>query len=91
MVLAAGMVGILGLSVRESHAWLTHADDWHRQYWLQRIGFALVTLVDVPLIQLVLAGVALLAKRPQRVAGDKLQLISSASPEQSADPSSPAP
>lgn len=63
MLLSVGIVGLLTLAARESTDWLAHADDLHRRYLPQRLGFALVTLVDVPLMQVVLAGVALLAKR----------------------------
>ena len=66
LVLAAGVLGILGLSLRESLTWLSHSDELHRSYWPQRIGFVLITLVDVPLVQLALAGVALLTKRGDR-------------------------
>lgn len=91
IVLAIGIVGIIALGLSESLSWLSHADVSQRRYLPQRIGFQLVTLVDVPLMQLVAVGVALLVSGRQRLTTDRSPLTSSALPEQSADPSSPAP
>ena len=91
IVFGLGLTGLIALGLSESLSWLSHADEWQRRYLPQRIGFKLVTLVDVPLVQLVAVGVALLVRGWCRQAADQSPLISSASPEQSADPSSPAP
>ena len=90
IVVAIGMVGIIGLGLSESLSWLSHADEWQRRYLPQRIGFKLVTLVDVPLMQLVVVAVALLVRGQHRRATDHSPLTSSASPEPLAGPSSPA-
>lgn len=91
IVLGLGLAGLIALGLSESLSWLNHADEWHRQYLPQRIGFKLVTLVDVPLVQLVVVAVALLARGRCRRATDHSPLTSSASPEPPADPSLPAP
>lgn len=90
IVFALGMAGIIGLGLSESFSWLSQADESQRQYLPQRIGFVLVTLVDVPLMQLVVVGVALMVRGRHRPATDHSRLTSSASPEPPADPSSPA-
>lgn len=90
LVLGIALAGIVGLGLCEALASLSHADTWRRPYLVQRIGFVLITLVDVPLTQFVAVGVALLVSSRQRGATNFLPLTSSASPEPPADPSSPA-
>lgn len=90
-VLGIALAGIVGLGLRESFTWLSQADEWHRPYFVQRIGFLLVTLVDVPLVQFVVVGVALLVKGRHRNPIGQSPLTSSASSEQLGGPFSPAP
>lgn len=91
IVLGFGMAGLIALGLSESLSWLSHADEWQRRYLPQRIGFVLLTLVDLPLLQLVAIGVSLLARGRGRQTTDESSFTSLASLEQSADPSSPAP
>lgn len=90
IVFGLGAAGLIVLGLCESLFWLSHTDESQRRYLPQRVGFKLMTLVDVPLTQLVVVAVALLVRGPHRRATDHSPLTSSASSEPPADPSSPA-
>lgn len=53
---AAGLCGVAGLAVWEAAVWLPQASALQRQYLGHRYLFALVTLVDVPIIQVLVIG-----------------------------------
>ncbi len=53
---AAGLCGLAGLAVWEAASWLPEASALQRQYLGQRYLFALVTLVDVPIMQILVIG-----------------------------------
>jgi hypothetical protein len=53
-----GLAGILGVFAWQWFVWLPQAGDFARNYFWQRCGFAIITAVDWPLLQLVfLAGI----------------------------------
>jgi hypothetical protein len=53
---AAGVCGLAGLAVWEAASWLPQASALQRQYLGHRYLFALVTLVDVPIMQFLAIG-----------------------------------
>jgi hypothetical protein len=53
---AAGLCGLAGFAVWEAASWLAQASALQRQYLGHRHLFALVTLVDVPIIQVLVIG-----------------------------------
>jgi hypothetical protein len=53
---AAGLCGLGGLAVWETASWLPQAGALQRQYLGHRYLFALVTLVDVPIMQFLAIG-----------------------------------
>jgi len=57
----AAALGIAAVVVHEAITWLPDASDWQRRYFVQRCLFSLATLVEVPLPELLLVGIALAA------------------------------
>jgi hypothetical protein len=53
---AAGLCGLSALATWEAASWLPQASALQRQYLGHRYLFALVTLVDVPIMQFLLIG-----------------------------------
>lgn len=63
-----GIIGIAAIVAWQWLVWLPKAGEWSRPYIWQRCGFAIVTAVDWPFIQLTLVGAALfLLNRVRRV------------------------
>lgn len=57
-LLAMGMTGIFAIVAWQWLVWLPQAGSWSKEYIWQRCGFAIVTAVDLPLIQLlILSGI----------------------------------
>lgn len=61
-----GLVGIAGVIYWESTHWLPHVQTIQKDYFPQRCLFSVAILVDVPLVQVLLAGTALLVTVPLR-------------------------
>lgn len=58
----AGIAGLLGVAAWEGVQWWPRASVLQRQYVIQRYLFSVSTLVDLPLVQVVLAGLACLVR-----------------------------
>ena|GEM_PF-4879667 len=56
LIVAIGFVVLVGVVVFELITWWPIATEMHRGYLLQRLGFVVVTHVDLPLTQFVVAG-----------------------------------
>ncbi len=59
MLLAAGLGGVLMLAMIDLFTWWPHVPDVYRRYFAHRCLFQVATLVDVPLTQTAVAGLAL--------------------------------
>jgi hypothetical protein len=63
-LVSAGLCGLVAVAAWEAATWLPQASAWQRPYIGQRYLFALVTLVDAPILQSLVIGSALcLARR----------------------------
>lgn len=60
--LILGVSGLMGVVLHEALVWWPQATDWSRSYWLQRYFFELATLVDVPILQVLLISATALAR-----------------------------
>ena len=56
---STGVFGLIAVAAWEAATWLPEASAWQRQYVGQRFLFALVTLVDAPIVQSLLIGTGL--------------------------------
>jgi hypothetical protein len=70
---AAGLCGLAGLAVWEAASWLPQASALQRQYLGHRYLFALVTLVDVPIMQFLAIGSGLCLASSLRAAAPRGQ------------------
>jgi len=59
MLLLGAIIGLLTIVVYQRLIWLPAASDFQRPYFWQRCGFVIATSIDLPLLQLLLAGIAL--------------------------------
>ncbi len=55
---AAGLLGLAGIAVWQTVDWLPRVSDSYQRYFAARYLFVVATLVDVPIVQLTLAGIA---------------------------------
>lgn len=58
LLFACGILGLAGIAVWEGTHWWPRAGELQRHYIVQRYLFAVATLVDVPVVEIVLAGLA---------------------------------
>jgi len=56
ILLACGILGLAGIAVWEGTHWWPRASEFHRHYIVQRYLFVVVTLVDVPVVEITIAG-----------------------------------
>ena len=54
-----GVTGLIGVGIWQYFTWWKPASEWARDYAVQRYFFSLVCLIDFPIAQLLLSGVAL--------------------------------
>jgi hypothetical protein len=59
LLVVLGTQGLLAVGIWESFTWLREASEWHRHYIVHRYVFALITLVDFPIIEVLVAGAGL--------------------------------
>jgi hypothetical protein len=52
----AGVVTLIAIMGWQAHAWWSPTDDWLRPHFVERALFSVATLVDVPVVQTMLAG-----------------------------------
>lgn len=64
--LILGVGGLMGVALHEALVWWPQATDWSRPYWPQRYFFELATLVDAPILQVLLISATTLACTPRR-------------------------
>jgi hypothetical protein len=57
LTIVVGIAGIAGVVAWEAEHWLPNVGELQREYFLQRCLFRVGTMTDVPLVQLVLAGI----------------------------------
>lgn len=56
---AIALAGILVIVGYERVVWWVAASDWQRTFFWNRIGFAILTQIDAPLVQLIVAAAVL--------------------------------
>lgn len=59
LLLACGIIALVGIAIWEAMTWLPRIAAGQPAYFVQRWLFSVVTLTDVPLIPIALAGIAL--------------------------------
>jgi putative copper export protein len=59
LLVLAAIIGLLTIVVYQRIIWLPAASDFQRPYFWQRCGFVIATSIDLPLLQVLLAGIAL--------------------------------
>ena len=60
-----GLVLILATVAYQRFTWLPAVSAWHGGFFWQRCGFAVITNIDVPILQILASGI-LVASRPVR-------------------------
>jgi hypothetical protein len=56
LLILLGAAGLLGVGLWEAATWFREASGWQRQYVVQRYCFAVVTLVDFPILEVLIVG-----------------------------------
>lgn len=56
MLITFGLVCIMGIIAYELFTWWPSATEFHRRYLWQRLGFAIVTQIDLPVIESIFTG-----------------------------------
>uniref|UniRef100_A0A7C2JYS1 Uncharacterized protein n=1 Tax=Schlesneria paludicola TaxID=360056 RepID=A0A7C2JYS1_9PLAN len=64
LILSVG--GLIGVALHEALVWWPQANNWSRPYWLHRYFFELATLVDAPILQVLLISATTLICTPRR-------------------------
>lgn len=71
IVLVIGAAGLGGMIAYDISGWWAEASEWQRPFLWQRVGFAMATQIDFPLVELVLAGIYLMTgARSTRIRGN---------------------
>ena len=55
-LIAFGLVGIVGMIAYELFTWWPSATELQRRYLWQRLGFSIVTQIDLPMIESIITG-----------------------------------
>jgi hypothetical protein len=62
-----GVLGLAGVVFHEMATWLSPYDDWHCRYFAHRCLFAVATLIEIPIAEILALGLAIsIAARAQR-------------------------
>ena len=56
MLMTFGLIGIVGIIAYEFFTWWPSANEFHRRYLWQRLGFSIVTQIDLPVIESIFTG-----------------------------------
>ena len=56
MLMTFGLIGIVGIIAYEFFTWWPSATEFHRRYLWQRLGFSIVTQIDLPVIESIFIG-----------------------------------
>lgn len=56
LLVLIGAAGLLGVAAYEAATWFRGASEWQRQYAAQRYFYALVMLVDFPILEVLIVG-----------------------------------
>jgi hypothetical protein len=67
LLILLGAAGLLGVGLWEAATWFREASGWQRQYVVQRYCFAVVTLVDFPILEVLIVGSGLSWADPARL------------------------
>ena len=59
LLVVLGLAGLVSVGIWEAVTWLPKVGEWGRPYFLQRYLFSVVTLVDFPILQVLLVGAGL--------------------------------
>jgi hypothetical protein len=51
-VLFLTVTGLLAIVVNQSLTWLAQVSEWQRQFYWQRVGFVILTAVELPILEL---------------------------------------
>ncbi len=91
LVVMIGCAGLVGLVAYEFSTWWLVASEWKRSFFWRRVGFVIATDVDLPLIELILAGTCFLTKaRSTRIRGTPSENASATRLASPQNPFSPA-
>jgi hypothetical protein len=71
-----GILGLAAVAFHEFTTWLPQADDWHRRYFVHRCAFTAATLIEIPMAEFLVLGLAMWvmarARRPSLVPADRV-------------------
>ncbi len=56
ILISFGLIGTVGIIACEFFTWWPSATEFHRRYLWQRLGFSIVTQVDLPVIESIVTG-----------------------------------
>ena len=56
LLVSFGLIGIVGMIAYEFFTWWPSATEFHRRYLWQRLGFSIVTQIDLPVIESIFTG-----------------------------------
>lgn len=72
-LLSLGLCGLVAVAAWEAATWFPLASSWQRQFVIPRLLFALVTIVDAPILQSLVIGTGLwmVARRDQSVSANQ--------------------
>jgi len=59
LAIGGSAVGLLGVAVYEWMTWWIAASDWQREFFWNRVGFSIVTQIDLPFLELLVAGIVM--------------------------------
>ncbi len=57
-----GLLLLSGIVAYQTLAWWPNVSEWQQRFFWQRLGFVIVTTVDVPMLQILVAGVTLVLR-----------------------------
>ena len=66
IVLSLTLVGLLGVAVHEYLTWYERASAWQRPFYWRRVGFVILTTVEVPLMQALVLSLLVLSTTTRR-------------------------
>ena len=56
VLITFGLAGVVGIIAYEFFTWWPSANEYHRRYLWQRLGFSIVTQIDLPVIESIVTG-----------------------------------
>lgn len=66
IALSFALVGLMGVAVHEYLTWYERASTWQRPFYWRRVGFIILTTVEVPLMQALVLSLLVLSTTTRR-------------------------